>query len=109
MYFWTRFWLCALGTAVAIQAVWVSFLLPRPWMMSIRDQLPASSLVAMNPAWGWGVPAAIVAATLLVARAPGRRPLWRIRGYAIVAAAAIAATCFTIWATTHWLGANHVV
>jgi hypothetical protein len=109
MYFWTRMWLCTIGTAVVIHVLWVSFALPRSWMESARDQLPAAALVAMNRAWCWGAPVALAAATLLIARAPGKRPLWRLRGYAIVAAASIAATCFTIWATTDWIGANRVV
>ena len=104
MYFWTRWWLCTMATALSVHVVWVSFLLPRSWMESIREQLPAMTLVAMNRAWCWGAPVALIGVTLLVARAPGKRPLWRARGFAIISAASIATTSFTIWATTHPLG-----
>jgi hypothetical protein len=80
MYFWTRFWVCTMGTAVFIHVLWVSLLLPRRWLEDIRDQLPAATLLTMNPAWCWGTPIALVAATLLIARAPRGRPLWRLRG-----------------------------
>lgn len=95
MYFWTRFALCALGTAVLIHVLWVAVLMPRS-ILENMPEAPASTRLVMSLGWAWGVPSVLVAAAVALARARGVASSWRLLALAIIAAVSVATTWFTI-------------
>ena len=98
MRFWEGFAAGIAATAVAIQLAVASILVPglRHTYAELAGPIPVATRLAMNVAWMWGAPIAIILALVLLHRLANDRARLGLTVAATVVA--VAATAFSFWA-----------